>query len=335
MKEILYDLRVAHTRFNPVFVIGHGRSGTSILIKLIRKYLKVNFGTESQFIIRYYNNLNKYGSLEKDANVRLLIDDISNERFFKRIKNRFGFELDKEAVFTNLSGRAYADVLESFFRHFATYHRMERWGDKTPEYINHLPALKTLFPDAQFIHIVRDGRDVALSEFKAPFGAKNTFRAAIDWREKIGLFRAFAETLPEDRYIELKYEDLLTRPVRVFERLIAFLCIDDSGNDLIRFIEKHISDDLKSGNFNKWKQQFRPAQKKMFERVAGNLLKIYNYQTEFNIDSPVYLLEKIYWNIDNEVKKHARIDYWQDNLYKLQLRSRSLLVDLRRQNFSA
>jgi ABC-type ATPase involved in cell division len=57
LPEILFDLEVRHTKTNPVFVIGSSRSGTSILVKMIRKYLKISFGTESQFIIRYYNNL--------------------------------------------------------------------------------------------------------------------------------------------------------------------------------------------------------------------------------------------------------------------------------------
>lgn len=84
LPEILYDLDVKHSRTNPVFVVGNARSGTSIFCKMIRKYLKISFGTESQFIIRYYNTLARYGDLRKDENLLLLIYDISRERCFER-----------------------------------------------------------------------------------------------------------------------------------------------------------------------------------------------------------------------------------------------------------
>ena len=169
-------LKAEHTLHSPVFVIGHGRSGTSVTIKLLRKYIGINFGTESQFIIRCFRKIKQYGDLAEERNIKLLIDDLCKERCFYRWNKRFGFVLDREKVFTELPERSYKGVLISIFSQFAKYHQMERWGDKTPKYTVSLPILYQLFPDAQFVHIVRDGRDVFLSMVQASLTGENPYR---------------------------------------------------------------------------------------------------------------------------------------------------------------
>jgi len=318
--EILYDLKVKHTRFSPVHVIGHVRSGTSILLSLIRKYLKVNFGTESQFIIRYYNNLERYGDLTIEKNYKLLINNIAAERCFRRWNKRFGFTLNKEKIFNDRKGDTYRDILFSIFSQFAEYNEMKRWGDNTPEYIYNLPVLKDLFPDAQFIHIVRDGRDVTLSSFKTHFGAKNAYKGATSWVQEIDLVRTFAATLPKEQYIEIKYEDLLTRPVDVFTQLINFLGIEDPKNLLADFINKNIYSDLKLDNFDKWKTEMTPREQFIFEKIAFNHLQNYNYKTFLVNSGEMCFLKKVYWEIDHFTKKITTKGYWRDNLYKLKLR---------------
>jgi hypothetical protein len=75
-----------HTRFSPVFVLGHSRSGTSLVCRLLLDHLGVNFGTESQFIVRYHRKLAHYGDLRDDSRLRWMIGDISRERFFARTR---------------------------------------------------------------------------------------------------------------------------------------------------------------------------------------------------------------------------------------------------------
>ncbi len=318
-QEILHDLPVKHSRENPVFILGHARSGTSILVKMVRKYLKVNFGTESQFIIRYYRRLSQYGDLNDDKNLRSLINDISRERCFKRWKKRFGFDLDPEQVFDNVRERTYRGVLDSFFGQFCDYHQMVRWGDKTPEYSLHLGEMMELFPDAQFIHIVRDGRDVALSNFRTQFGAKNTFTAATEWVDKVGKIQAFVRTLPAERFIEIRYEDLMQFPEDTMNSLKNFLQIDDDGR-LREFIASNIHRDLKSSNILKWKSAMSRRQIKMYERVASGYLKDYNYETRFMNTNAVTAPEKLFWAVHNKVNKVLNVRYWHDNVYKFRLR---------------
>ena len=130
-----------HTRFSPVFVLGHVRSGTSLMCRLLLDHLGVNFGTESQFIVRYHQKLQRYGDLADDGNLRRLLHDISQERFFFRTRQNFGFALDVERAARAVGPeRTYSNVLRAIFGQFAETQGHVRWGDKTPRYSLHLPV---------------------------------------------------------------------------------------------------------------------------------------------------------------------------------------------------
>ncbi len=332
MHEVLYDLKVNHSKLNPVIVIGHGRSGTSILAGLLRKYLRINYGSESQFIVRFYKNLKYYGDLSSEANIKRLISDISQERCFFRWKKNFGFVLNPELVYKNLPERSYKGVLVSIFSQYADYHKMDRWGDKTPEYNHNLPILKELFPDAQYINITRDGRDVALSIYGLQFGGNNIYKTALEWKEQMELLGDFIKTLSKDQYIEIRYEDFLQNPVSVMSKFIDFLNIEDDDGELITFISDNIMNDLKKDNYYKWKSKMNSKNVALFERVAGDHLRANGYEVRNPGQPEISTYEKVLWEADNFIRKLYDIEYWKDNFYKLKVRYRSLKAIVRQIN---
>ncbi|WP_197444002.1 sulfotransferase family protein [Maioricimonas rarisocia] len=314
------DFEVRHRSTTPVHVLGHARSGTSVFVRLLRKYLHVAFGTESQFIFRFQQRLAEYGDLHQETNRRRLVEDICRERWFERTHRRLGFETTPDAILADVSDFTYAGVLDATFRQLAGYLEMQRWGDKTPEYINHLPDLYALFPDARYIHVARDGRDVALSAFEQPFGMKNIYCAAVDWTDAMQKVQAFRRRCPESQFFEVRYEDFLTDPVPVFEQLIAFLDIDDTDGSLRQFIADNIDGDLKRGNFEKWRTRLSPAEIRRFDRIAHDHLVHFGYESTANASVVPGGLPAVWWNLDNKARKLLRADYWNDNLYKLRLR---------------
>lgn len=322
MQDVLYDLRVSHTRTNPVIVLGHPRSGTTILVKLLRKYLKVNFGTESQFIVRYQRRLHRFGDLSRPENLRSLVERIAKERCFERTKKRFGFELDTEQVLRDAKQPTLRGVLDAIYSQFAGYHSMERWGDKSPEYNHDLPALYEVFPDAQYLHIVRDGRDVELSIFREFFGPKNVTMGALSWRNQLEKIEELAADLGPGQFHELRYEDLLREPLREFDRLIDYLGIDDSSGELREFLAERLPTDIRAGNMEKWRTQLTKAQLRRFEQVAHEQLRAHGYETLCESPRPLSPLELGFARVDDFVRRHADRRHWRDHLYRMKLRLR-------------
>jgi hypothetical protein len=328
--EILHDLQVTHTVNHPVFVLGCGRSGTSLFGALLRKYTKVNFGPETQFIVDIYRRLDTYGDLQRDANFRLLIADIARERCFERWQHRFGFQLDASRVAAEARERTYAGVLTAIFEQFAAHHGMVRWGEKSPNYDRDLGVILELFPQARFIHIVRDGRDVALSTFKCFFGAKNAYKAALDWRREVSWVQQFQAVLPPHQFMEVRYEDLLRQPRATFARIIEFLRISDPDGQLLDFIAERIKEDLRPETAGKWSREFTPGDCSVFEGVAGDMLRSFGYPVTASEPAPPRLLARAYYHCDNKVRKWLNWEYQLDNVYKIRLRLRQYSQPLRR-----
>lgn len=330
MSDVIFELHAHHTRRSPVFVIGYPRSGTSVTCRLLRRYLKVSFGTESQFIIRYLRSLPEYGDLRQDANVRALLADISRERFFARSAHNWKFVFDPEKAIAALKDRTYSGVLDAIFGQLAEHNQMDRWGDKTPQYNNDLSQLRGLFPDAQFIHIVRDGRDVAISIAKTGFGPTNACATANAWNGALDRIQSFARTLSSNQYFELRYEDLMESPAETLAEVAGYLGIDDRDGALAAYTREHVRHEINVGSVGRWRRELSRRDIERFEGIAGARLAAYHYELAFaGRARPVSRQELMYWRLRGKAARVLLPRSWSDNWYKLGLRARAMFVPTR------
>ena len=329
--KINFGPPVTHTLSSPFLIIGHGRSGTSIIAALCRIYLGIGIGTESQFFIRYFKKLHRYGDLRRDDNVTMLIADICSERFFQRSHKFAEFKVDQEKAFNELRERTFSGVLDAVFMQLATHLGTTRWGDKSPEYIHDLSILRQLFPNAQFVHMVRDGRDVAMSSIKEPvFSINNIYTAAKEWRKNIQLARDFLEQLPPEQFTEIRYEDLLTNPVETLELLLEFSGIKDSDGAVREHIRTHIHEDIKANNFNKWKTQLSESQIDLYEQVAGDMLRLYNYETKMESMRGITPIKAMMWELHNQFCYVTQPKVWGENFNNARFRIKNFILPWRK-----
>lgn len=310
---------VSHRDRSPVFVIGHARSGTTILTKLIRQHLRIAFGTESQFIVRVGMRVRSFGNLQDDTTRRRLVDALAAERFFVRTARNYGFTLDRAAAVQASQAGTYSAVLGAVFDQLASHMGCERWGDKTPEYALDLPVIYGLFPGARFVHVVRDGRDVALSVFETQFGAKNAFTAARDWRASLAAVDRFRQAFADAPLLDVRYEDLLSDPEVVFQRLIVFLGVDDDRG-ISGPIGAAVRQQVRAGNARKWKTRLSREEQQTFEAVAGEWLTRYGYERVYVAVEPPGAIATLRWTADDLLKRARRGGFWRDSLYRLGLR---------------
>ncbi|WP_433467118.1 sulfotransferase family protein [Spirillospora sp. CA-128828] len=205
----------------PIFVLGCPRSGTTLLQQMLHSHRRIAFPSETRFVHTSYEARHGFGDLERAENRRALAEWITGGRDtkFKVL------ELDAADVIEEIvhGPPTLGSALAAVFRAYARRHGKPRWGDKRPSYFRRVPMLQRMFPDAQFVHLVRDGRDAVSSLMGMPWFKGDIYAAALTWREAVDTGTNLAARLGPRTFHELRYEDLVAEPEDALMKLCAFI----------------------------------------------------------------------------------------------------------------
>ena len=274
----------------PIFIVGAPRSGTTLLQYMLRSHPDICMPTgESHFIIPLLKNSERFGDLSRLENVKNVLSEMYNQSQSFLDTDLHGIHFDVDSIAKIILERdinSMEGIISLLFQLNATGEGKARWGDKTPYYVLHIPYLKKYFPDAKFIHIIRDGRDCALSMFNRQndFGIINVYHAAKYWQQYVEIGYEEGRKLGKEDYLELRYEDLLNDPEVSLRKVCDFL--DESFYDsLINFKKSSgqgktplLQSPIQKQNQNKWKKEMSFHSIKIFEGAAGSTLKKYEYE---------------------------------------------------------
>jgi hypothetical protein len=178
---------------------------------------------------------------------------------------------------------------------YATERGKPRWGDKTPMYMQNLRLLERLFPDALFVHLIRDGRDAALSFLSMPKGlmAETWMQPhdiagfACQWRNEVKAARRLGRRVGRERYLEVRYEDLVRDVESVLSDISVFarLRYEPAMADYAGYVDVSAKPHQQSltrpptAGLRNWRLQMPPEDVGGFEQVAGDLLADLGYET--------------------------------------------------------
>lgn len=273
----------------PVFIVGAPRSGTTLLQYMLRSHPALSLPTgESHFFIPLYRNAAQYGDLSKAENVRRVLQamEAQSAEFLHTDLHGMKFDIDSlTQEFTAKGCRTMRDIISGLFEKNAVGEGKPRWGDKTPYYVLHLDKLLDWWPDAQIIHIIRDGRDVALSMFarRHDFRAYNAYCVAKQWQQYVESGHEAGRLLPPSQYLELRYEDMIGDQKTTLQKICDFL--GEAYSDELLDYKKSgeagktplLQKPIQKSNRDKWKQDMPPWQIRVFESAAGDTLKKFDY----------------------------------------------------------
>jgi hypothetical protein len=183
------------------FVVGVGRSGTTLLRLMLDSHPQLAIPAETHFVPELLERQGEcHGSNE-------LVDVIVSARSW----GDFGLS-EEHLRAAAAGGRGAAEVLRAFYGLCAEREGKPRWGDKTPGYVKRMRPIGGALGEARFIHLIRDGRDVALSRLARGMGEDKPMADVADlWRRRIENARRQAKRL-RGRYLELRFEDLVAEP---------------------------------------------------------------------------------------------------------------------------
>jgi len=275
-------------RKRPFFVLGAQRSGTTMLRLMLNNHPNLAIPHETAFMTVYYHRLHEYGDLGRPENAARLLDDIAEHPLVVR-----GRHIGDKAAVLSHPVSSFPDLIDAIMSEYAAARGKSRWGDKTPFYTPDIDILWRLFPGCKIVHLVRDGRDVALSQRKISWLSSNLQSLAGDWRWKTTICHKVGAVLGPDHFLEMRYEDLVHDPDASLRRICNFL-EEPFVPDMLQYHEGARSvvpeeslqwhrNSVSAPNPAKlfeWKRKLSRADRIIYEQIAGPTLDLFGYERE-------------------------------------------------------
>lgn len=271
----------------PVFIVGCPRSGTSFLYHLL---LSAGGFAEFRTQMNVYDVLDPIYRDFRDSGTKVKMMDA-----WLRSKAFAVSGLDADEIRRKVVAECHSagDFLRIVMDEVARKQGVDRWIDSTPTNIPHLQQIKKDFPDARVVHIIRDGRDVALSLERKGWSRplpwdrrKGLLAAGLYWEWIVRKGQRLGAALQPD-YLEVRYEDLVKETSRTLESLAAFVGHDLDNERIQRAsigsVKRPLTsfkEELDGGQFNpvgRWKERFPRDQLAYFEGLAGGFLQELGY----------------------------------------------------------
>jgi hypothetical protein len=266
----------------PVFIVGCPRSGTSFLYHLL---LSAGGFAEFHTQMNVFDVLEPiFGDLSIPNNKKKMMREWLGSKAF-RVSGLDAADIETKVMANCNNG---SDFLRIVMEEVANKQGVDRWIDSTPTNVPHMMRISRDFPDAQFIHIIRDGRDVALSldQYRwsrpLPWDRNRSLLAAgLYWEGIVRKGRGFGAVLGP-KYLEVRYEELVERQQPALKPVSEFLRhtldYDRIQRTSVGSVKKPLTafkEDLKEGRFSpvgRWRNKFPEDQLVWFERLVGNYL---------------------------------------------------------------
>lgn len=245
---------------------------------------------ETRFLLEAYDRREQFGNLHERRNRRRLAKFMTGRRGKLR-----DLGLDRATVRRRIvrgPATTVGDAARTVYQAYSQRFGARRWGDKRPAYIQRLDVLLRLFPDAQIIHIIRDGRDCVSSLTRMPWWDGGAIAATWAWRNAVNCGLRARRRLPADAYTEVRYEDLIAAPEAELRRLCAFL--GEAFHD--RMLEPHQIADVAvparkvwhtrtrtavdDRALHRWRDDLQPWQRDLFHLVARRQLRATGYPSQ-------------------------------------------------------
>jgi hypothetical protein len=280
------------------FIVACGRSGTTLVQAMLNAHPEMAIPPETPFLLPVRDRVRRQGG------------GVDLERFvalLERNRNFALWNLPPEAVREALSRtrpRDYPGAVRTLYASYASQRGKERYGDKTPAHVLHLPYLAEAFPEARFIHLIRDGRDVTCSYLARGIGPRDGVEGAMRWKHTVATGRRDGTRLGPDRYLEVRYEGLVADPEGHLKTITGFIELDydeamiDYGAHVDGMLPSPHLKDLHDNvyrppteNLRDWRREMDPVEVTMFEALAGDLLSELGYERAVPDPSPMTRLE--------------------------------------------
>jgi Sulfotransferase family len=284
------------------FVVGAPRSGTTMLRLMLDAHPDLAIPPETYFITKAQKTWRAAKRKPGEDQVEAFIESVTGHKRWP------DFHLDADEFAARVRERNPKQLgagVRVFYEMYAEKIDKPRWGDKTPFYVRKMDVIQKVLPEARFIHLIRDGRAVALSIKDLWFGPDTISECAEFWVARLDEAREQAQDLLH--YQEIIYEDLVRDPEPNLRRIAEFIDVPFDER-MVRYYENvderiavetppeevapdgrivsteermKIMENLKRPpdptRIDRWREQMSPEDIATFESIAGDRLRELGY----------------------------------------------------------
>lgn len=296
-------------------VIGTQRSGTNLLRLILNQFKEICAPHPPHILKTFIPILKHYGDLEKEYNFKKLIGDVC--LWIASNPVPWNVQLDVEDIFNRCKERSIYDIFNVVYELKRSSEGASIWCCKSTFNVHYFDAMELHNIRPFYIHLYRDGRDVALSFQKAIVGPKHIYHIAQDWVQDQLAAEHVRQSLDQGRFMTISYEDLIHSPRKV----VLNICdrLDLSFNEgLLHYYDskessltanagemwENVSKPIINNNSGKYLSQMSIPERDVFERVAGSMLQKLNYKLSNprNLDGGNYSPDEVdQFNLENKI----------------------------------
>ncbi|MEO5874336.1 MAG: sulfotransferase [Streptosporangiaceae bacterium] len=270
-----------------MIVGGCARSGTTLLRTMLNSHPDLAVPHETKFMVTAWRRREAFGDLTRVDNRRDVADwciDVPHSRF-----SRIG--IDREVLREAFAAAAptLGSLMAVCFELYAEKNGKPRWGDKRPSYSRNLNAVFGFFPNARFVNVVRDPRACVASMGKAWPKWGRVASATEVWERTDKAVQAGHRKLSADQILEIRYEDLVTKPYETLEPICEFLSLDAA--QIPTMLDYHEGKDLPTGELyrnaaapvntqavQRWMEEMSDSDIALVEHVLGDRIVHHGYE---------------------------------------------------------
>ena len=269
-------------------LVSSGRSGLTLLGMIFDSHPDLTIAHEPRFLATMAPDPSLYQQNGDGLDIDRFLTDLYAVSNFRRL----GVPKDQvREVLASQSPPDLASAVRVVFDLYAQSRGKNLYGDKTPLYITFLEPIARLLPEARFVHLVRDGRDVVLAYLERDKGPASVAEGAYHWRLRVTRGHRDGIALGPDRYREFHYEDLIDDTEGTVREMCRFLGLDfhpvmlDYQETSKRFLaeaknpgdHQHLTMAPTKGLID-WRTGMSADDLALFEAIAGDALEELGYQ---------------------------------------------------------
>lgn len=308
--------------FTPVQMIGTQRSGSNLLRLMLNQLDGVSAPHPPHILERFFPLLPAYNDLSNPENFSQLVRDICKLIEFNPVPWS-GVNLEPFAIMARCKKPLLTEIFRVIYEMRAESENASIWICKSLVNIRFANQLENDGIRPLYIHLYRDGRDVALSFKKAIVGEKHIYHIAKQWKAEQEASMQLAEKIGQNRVLKVRYEDLLHNPEFELQKICRFIGTEYNSiaMDYYHSEESHktahsgvmwenVEKPVISDNFNKFKKELTPAEIILFEQIAGDTLEKLGYPLSFpKLAEHVFSAEEIqsFSELNEKLKEEARL----------------------------